>query len=114
MSKFVVLIVENDLLQREMLADLFRDRGYEVIACSTAESAELVVATAGNELLALVSDISLDGKMTGVELAEYARERFPHIKLVILSGRSPSCIPQGARFFLKPCRGDELLEAVAG
>lgn len=114
MSKFVVLIVENDVLQREMLADLFRDRGYEVIECSTAESAELVVATAGTELLALISDVNLDGKMTGVELAEYAGKTFPDIKLVILSGRSPSRIPQGARFFLKPFRAEELLEAVSG
>ena len=48
--KFTALVVEDDILQREVLADLLRDRGLEVIECSSAEAAELVVAKTGAEL----------------------------------------------------------------
>ena len=41
MSNYVMLLVEDDALQREVLADLLKDEGFEVIECSTAEAAEL-------------------------------------------------------------------------
>ncbi|QPF83887.1 hypothetical protein IC762_30165 [Bradyrhizobium genosp. L] len=71
MSNFMALVVEDNTLQREALAELLRDQDVEVVECTTAEAAELVVANSGTELLALVTDNSLAGKMTGVELAEY-------------------------------------------
>jgi hypothetical protein len=51
---FTALVVEDDTLQRETLADLLKDQGLEVIECKSAEAAELVVASTGSELKALV------------------------------------------------------------
>ncbi len=84
---FTALVVEDDAFQRETLADLLRDEGLEVIECTTAEAAELVVASTGPELKALVTDISLAGEMSGAELAQFAKRRFPHINVVMVSGR---------------------------
>lgn len=56
MSNFMTLLVEDDALQREVLADILRDDGFEVVECSTAEAAELIVASTGTELRALISD----------------------------------------------------------
>jgi PleD family two-component response regulator len=56
---FTALVVEDDTLQRETLADLMKDKGMEVIECTSAEAAELVVASTGTELKALVTDVSL-------------------------------------------------------
>jgi CheY-like chemotaxis protein len=36
MCQFTALVVEDDTLQREAIADLLRDRGLEVIECTTA------------------------------------------------------------------------------
>ena len=41
--------------------------------CANGEVAELILATTGAELRALVTDIQLDGGMSGVELAQYAK-----------------------------------------
>jgi hypothetical protein len=41
----------------------------EVVECSTAEAAELIVVKIGTELLALVTD-KTPGEMTGVQLEE--------------------------------------------
>lgn len=113
MGRFVILLVEDDVLQREVLAGILRDCAYEVIECSTAEAAELVVATSGTELLALVTDVNLEGEMTGLELAEFTRQRFPHINVILLSGRSPPLVPDGVDFFIKPFAKEALLTTIA-
>jgi hypothetical protein len=46
------------------------------------EAAELVVASTGTEHKALITDVSLSGEMSGVELAQYAKRKFPHINVV--------------------------------
>jgi CheY-like chemotaxis protein len=112
MSNFVALVVEDDLIQREFTAELLRDEGLEVVECSTAEAAELVVVATGTELLALVTDNCLAGEMTGVQLAEYAKRRFPHINVVVVSGQDPAYIPDNTTFLLKPYKPTELLDAV--
>ena len=55
---FTALVVEDDTLQREALADLLKDEGLEVIECTSAEAAELVVASAGPELKALITEVA--------------------------------------------------------
>ena len=65
MSKFVTLLVEDDAFQREILADVLKDEGFEVIECTTAESAELIIASTGTELQALITDHNLAGDVRG-------------------------------------------------
>ena len=55
MSNFTTLVVEDDAIQREALSELLRGEGLEVVECSTAEAAELVVVRTGPELLWLSS-----------------------------------------------------------
>ena len=112
MSNFVALVVEDDPLQREVMADLLKEEGLEVVECSTAEAAELVLVSTGTELKALVTDINLAGKMSGVELAAYAKRRFPHINVVMISGKGPPYVPDATSFLIKPFRPKELLRAV--
>jgi DNA-binding response OmpR family regulator len=114
MSRFLTLLVEDDALQRELMADLLRDEGFEVIECSTGEAAELVVATSGAELRALIADNGLAGEMTGVELAEYARGRHPRMNIIIMSGKQLTSLPSRATFLYKPFPPIRLLEAVRG
>jgi DNA-binding NtrC family response regulator len=112
MPQFITLVVEDDTLQREAIADLLKDRGLEVIECTTAEAAEIVLAATGPELLAMLTDVHLDGKMTGIELAEFAKEKFPELNVVIMSGKGPESLPKDTRFLQKPYSHAELLEAV--
>ena len=88
MPHFVTIVVEDDTFQREAIADLLKDKALEVVECTTAEAAELVLAATGPELLALITDVQLDGRMTGVELAEFARDQYPRLKIVVMSGKA--------------------------
>jgi CheY-like chemotaxis protein len=49
MSNFVALVVEDDVFQREILAELLKDKGLEVVECSTAEAAEIVLVSTGSD-----------------------------------------------------------------
>jgi len=112
MSKFVTLLVEDDALQREVLSDVLRAEKYEVIECATGEAAELVVATTGTELQALVTDQNLGGGMSGAELAEYAREKFPRMNVILMSGQETPRLPPSVLFLRKPFPPPALLAAI--
>jgi CheY-like chemotaxis protein len=112
MSNFVMLLVEDDSLQREVLSDLLKDEGFEVVECATAEAAELIVASTGNELRALITDHNLAGRMTGLELAEYARSAHPGLNIVLMSGTVMAPLPPNTTFLRKPFAPAHLLAAV--
>ena len=112
MSKFMTILVENDVLQREVLAEVLKGDGFEVVECSTAEAAELVVSTSGTELRAVITDQHLDGQMLGSELASFARRKYPDINVILISGQQRPQLPAGATFLSKPFRPAELLKVV--
>jgi CheY-like chemotaxis protein len=112
MSNFVMLLVEDDSLQREVLSDLLKDEGFEVVECATAEAAELIVASTGTELRALITDHNLAGRMTGLELAEYARSAHPGLNIVLMSGTVMAPLPPNTIFLHKPFAPARLLAAV--
>jgi CheY-like chemotaxis protein len=97
----MALVVEDDALQRELLSDVLRLEQMDVIECGSAESAELVLSRTGLQLALLITDVELAGKITGLELVQFARARFPDLKVVIISGHDDLPIPVGARFLHK-------------
>ena len=112
MSNFVALVVEDDAFQRESLAGLLRGEGLDVVECATGAAAELVLVSTGTELRALVTDVELGEGPSGLELAQYAKRKFPRMNVVMISGRSVPYVPHGARFLMKPYLPQEMLEAV--
>ena len=112
MSNFVALIVEDDVFQRESLAELLRSEGLDVVECATGAAAELVLVSTGTELRALVTDVELGEGPSGLELAQYAKRKFPDLNVVIISGRDPAYVPLNTLFLMKPYQAQELLDAV--
>jgi DNA-binding NtrC family response regulator len=112
MSNFVVLIVEDDPSQRKALTNLLKSAGLHVVECANGEVAELILASTGSQLRALVTDIELGGGMSGVELAQHAKRRFPDLNIVMVSGREPSYVPHDTHFLMKPYDARQLLDVV--
>ncbi len=81
-TTFQILVVDDDAAMREMLASLFRDRGYQVReACSAAEALE----RAGDEPFdVILSDIRMPGK-TGIEMVGELRELRPDTPVVLMT-----------------------------
>jgi len=110
----IALVVEDDLLQREVLADLLAGENMDVIQCESAEAGELVLAKVGLELAVLVTDVTLAGNKSGLELARFALEQFPKLKVVVVSGSEHLSIPPGACFLRKPWQPLDLLRETIG
>lgn len=97
------LIVEDDAMQRQMIALLLEESDYEVIQCESAEAAQLVLEKYSQALALLMTDVKLAGRMSGVELAYIARQRNPRLDVVVTSGRElAQPLPEGVKFWPKP------------
>ena len=106
------LLVEDDPIQREMIALLLDETDYDVIQCEDAETAELALKNRHPQLL--ITDVSLVGQMTGIELVERAQQVRPGIRVIVISARKlPSILPDGVTFFAKPFYPIELIREVS-
>ncbi len=104
-----VLLVEDEVLIRALLAEALRGAGLRVVEAANADEAWDYLQ-AGGEAGLMFSDIQMPGSMNGVELAHKVRAAFPEIKLVLTSGNpGPKNIAEIATFLTKPYR----LEAAA-
>jgi CheY-like chemotaxis protein len=87
-EKPTVLLVEDEVLIRLMLADELRGQGLQVLEASNADEA-LTVLQSSLPVHLLFTDIRMPGVMDGVALAKVAHARFPQIKSIIGSSSRP-------------------------
>jgi len=108
--KPIALVVEDDELQRELVVLLLEESEMGVIQCESAEAALRVLERMGGCLSMMFTDVNLAGTIDGIALAEFARQRFPNLHVVVTSGAAQSkAVPEGARFMLKPWRPLDVL-----
>ena len=109
--RLTALVVEDDPIQREMIVLLLEETEYDVIQCEDAETAELALS---RHPALLITDVSLVGAMTGIELAERAREVDPALRVIVMSGQPlAKSLPDGVTFFAKPFYAIELIREVS-
>ena len=107
----VVLVAEDEVLVRMMTVDVLEEAGCAVLEAENAQAA-LCVLDERSDVQVLVTDVEMPpGPLNGIDLARLTRERFPHMGVVIVSGKvrpSPDEIPPGARFIPKPYSATKL------
>jgi DNA-binding NtrC family response regulator len=107
--KPTALVVEDDPDQLELVSVLLEECDMAVIQCETAESAEAVLEKVGSDLSLIFTDVNLAGQMSGTELAELAKARFPDMLVIVTSGSHAPVLPAGALFMQKPWRALDIL-----
>ena len=113
--KRIALVVEDDPLQRQTIVTLLEGSDMQIIQCESGEAAELVLEHVGDGLTMLLTDLNLAGTMDGIELAQIAHQRFPKLRIVIMSANPRvSRLPDGTSFIAKPWRPLELLREASG
>jgi two-component system, response regulator PdtaR len=85
-ARDAVLLVEDEVIVRMMMADKLRDAGYAVIEASNACEALEVLRHNSVDVRLILSDIRMPGAMDGISLAREVRSRYPAIKVVLTSG----------------------------
>lgn len=82
-----VLVVEDEILLRIMVADELREAGMRVIEAANADEAMDHFA-AGSPIDFVFTDIELPGSIDGLELVRRLQLLFPGLRLLVTSGRT--------------------------
>jgi DNA-binding response OmpR family regulator len=111
----VVLVVDDESLVREIVAEDLCDDGLEVIQASTAEDA-LSLAEQSKAPDAVVTDVHLGQGMDGIRFAAEIHRRWPETGVVIMTGQ-PSRLSTSERactehLLVKPFAPSALVRAV--
>ncbi len=111
-----VLVVEDESFVRMVAVDMLEDAGLPVAEAPDADTALRLLEGKAQAFCVLFTDIDMPGSMDGLTLAARVRARWPHIRLVVTSGRVRPAgrdLPDAGCFLQKPyCRSD-LLGALA-
>jgi CheY-like chemotaxis protein len=108
----LVLVVEDEVLLSDIIADELEDAGYRVITSFTGEEG-LTILEGPDPVDLLFTDIRLPGRVDGWRLAEAARSLRPGLPIVYATGYSteqPREVP-GSRFLTKPYRPSAVVRA---
>jgi len=80
-----ILLVEDELAIRMLLADVLRDHGYTVLETSDPREAVTIAQNHGGTITALVTDMIMP-HMQGIHLAERLAATYPRLKVLFMSG----------------------------
>ena len=103
-SKPIVLVVEDEMVLRMRAVDIVEDAGFVPIEAVSAEEA-IQILESRDDISLLFTDIQMPGSMDGLKLAQTAHTRWPHIKIILVSGHvaiKDADKPSDSKFFPKP------------
>lgn len=109
-----ILLVEDEPLILRSTADLLIEDGYDVAECTGCDDA-LARLEADPDIAVLVTDLNVACHGDGVTLAKVAAERWPRLRIVMVSGALrplQGSYPERAIFFTKPYAPGALLHVV--
>ena len=106
-----VLVVEDELVLRMNAVNMVEDAGFIPVEAINADQA-ISILEARSDISLLFTDIQMPGSMDGLKLAHAVHERWPHIKIILVSGQvnpSEAERPEDSRFFGKPLGVDDMI-----
>jgi CheY-like chemotaxis protein len=111
-----ILVVDDELLVRLVMVEALVEGGYTVLEAGDGLAALSEIERV-DELRGLVSDIRMGATPSGWEIAQRAREKFPAVAVVYVTGDSIAewpahGVPQSA-ILQKPFASAELVTALA-
>jgi len=113
-----ILLVEDEDLVRGVAKDILKRGGYQVIEANCGAAALGVWKKRSHEIDLVLTDMVMPGGMTGRQLAVELRRTKPNLKVLFVSGYSPSRGGgdinrlEGMRFIPKPYQPHQILTAI--
>ena len=85
-----VLVVEDEVLIRLVIADYLRECGYRVHEAVSAEEAVVILQSPEVSVDVVFSDVEMSGSMDGFGLARWIRANNPGTQVILTSGAERS------------------------
>jgi two-component sensor histidine kinase/CheY-like chemotaxis protein len=114
-----VLVVEDEMILRMRAVEIVEDAGFSPIEAVNADEA-ISILESRSDISLLFTDIQMPGSIDGLRLAHAVHDRWPSIKIILVSGRarpSEAERPADSRFFGKPLGVEQMiteLQAMVG
>jgi DNA-binding NtrC family response regulator len=113
-----ILIVEDDHLVSAFATEVLEAEGYCLVVAYNAAEA-LAKLEAEPDIGLLFTDIVMPGGCDGLTLAELAKRRHPHLRVLYTSGYAArlagiNAVPLLGPFMPKPYRPRQLADTIAG
>ncbi|WP_339032432.1 HWE histidine kinase domain-containing protein [Bradyrhizobium symbiodeficiens] len=111
-----VLIVEDEMILRMRAVDIVEDAGFCPVEAVNADEA-ISVLESRSDISLLLTDIQMPGSIDGLKLAHAVCERWPSIKIILVSGQvkpSEEERPANSRFFGKPLGVEQMITELQG
>jgi two-component sensor histidine kinase len=106
-----VLVVEDEMVLRMRAVDIVEDAGFTAVEAANADQA-LSILELRSDISLLFSDIQMPGSMDGLKLAHAVHDRWPSIKIILVSGQvklADADKPADSRFFGKPLEVKQMI-----
>src|SRR3979411_52544 len=106
-----VLVVEDEMVLRMRAVDIVEDAGFTAVKAVNADEA-LSILESRSDISLLFSDIQMPGTMDGLKLAHAVHDRWPSIKIILVSGQVRQLDeekPADSRFFGKPLEVKQMI-----
>src|SRR4051794_37606034 len=111
-----VLVVEDEMVLRMRAVDIVEDAGFCPVEAVNADEA-ISILKSRSDIALLFSDIQMPGSMDGLKLAHAVHDRWPSIKIILVSGQvkvSETDKPTDSRFFGKPIEAKQMIAELQG
>jgi len=115
-SPATVLVVDDDQLVREPIADYLREVGYDVLEAGDAHEA-INLVDHGSHVDLVFTDVRMPGELDGVGLARWVRTHHPGLPVLMTSGYYGTGwlgerLEREVRLIQKPYTQDEVLRHI--
>ncbi len=110
-SETNVLVVEDEMVLRMRAVEIVEDAGFTAIEAINADEA-LTILESRSDISLLFSDVQMPGSMDGLKLAHAVHDRWPSIKIILVSGQievPDADKPVESRFFGKPLEVEQMI-----
>jgi two-component system, cell cycle sensor histidine kinase and response regulator CckA len=117
-SDATILLVEDELLLRNLIAHILREHGYRVLEAEDGAAALALVRSYPGSIDLLLTDVVMPNGLNGHQLAEQVLTLFPTVNVLYMSGYSElvlthTLLAPGQAFVAKPFTPTMLMLKVA-
>src|SRR5262245_11069928 len=109
----IVLLVEHELLVREMIAEELRDAGFGVLEAGDGEAAASLL-NGSDRIDLLFTDIRLPGALDGWEIARLGRRARAALPVIYATGYTVdrTAEAEGSIFLDKPYQPSQIVDTI--